>query len=235
MRGRYRYTIGISIVCALLIIFGIFARNSDPFVTKQDNQPEEISETRYDEMKEINADYIGWLSFESDLISKPVVQTIDNKYYLTHDFECKENSQGTVFADKICSLEDQNITLYGHYVYKDENAMFTPLTWLKEPENYSVNSKLTFELQDEIRYYQIAMVYIFDMMVDTEYPYMTPRFEKNSDFVEFVKYADKKKLYNTDVKIDENDNILTLQTCVRNDEYKRLIVVAKEISREPIE
>ena len=209
MRGRYRYTIGISIVCALLIIFGIFARNSDPFVTKQDNQPEEISETRYDEMKEINADYIGWL--------------------------CKENSQGTVFADKICSLEDQNITLYGHYVYKDENAMFTPLTLLKEPENYSENSKLTFELQDEIRYYQIAMVYIFDMMVDTEYPYMTPRFEKNSDFVEFVKYADKKKLYNTDVKIDENDNILTLQTCVRNDDYKRLIVVAKEISREPIE
>lgn len=222
----------IIIMCVLLIIaamyFGLSVRPSDI----SSDLKELAVNTRYEEMKEMNSDYLGWLEFESGLISQPVVQTTDNQYYLTHDMNQNEFSQGTVFADKICKLDDQNITIYGHYVYEDENAMFSPLTILKEEKNYPENHILTLELQDEIRNYEIAMVYIFDMTVDTEYPYMTPDFDTPEDFKNFIDYADRKKFYDTGIEIEENDKILTLQTCVRNEDYQRLIVVAKEISRD---
>ena len=36
-------------------------------------------------MKEVNSDVIGYLEFDSGLISEPVVQTTNNSYYLYHD------------------------------------------------------------------------------------------------------------------------------------------------------
>ena len=60
---------------------------------------------------------------------------------------------------------------------------------MKEEKNYPENHILTLELQDEIRNYEIAMVYIFDMTVDTEYPYMTPDFDTPEDFKNFIAYV----------------------------------------------
>ena len=47
-------------------------------------------------MKEVNKDVVGYLQFDSGLISEPVVQTTNNEYYLYHDINHGYNDFGTV-------------------------------------------------------------------------------------------------------------------------------------------
>lgn len=231
----------IGLLCLLLIaagmngLFSAFSPEEEAGALGAKETLVETERHNYDELAAINPEYVGWLSFESGLVSEPVVQCEDNSTYLKIDFYGNEEGMGTVFVDKNCTLESKNITIYGHYVYYDENARFTPLTLLREAENYEENKQLIWELKDETRRYEVAMVYIFDMWKDPDYPYMTAEFGSEEEFMEFIEYAKKKQLYETGVEIEAEDRLITLQTCVRNEDAQRLIIVAKEISREKTE
>lgn len=177
-----------------------------------------------------NSDYIGWLSFESDIISEPVMFSNDNEKYLRKDFYLEKDGKGTVFMDQDCTLNSKNITLYGHYVYYDENAKFSPLHLLKDEDNYEKNQIIHFKLKDEIRTYQIFAVYYYDWMNEAGYFYQTADFQTEEGFLRHVRRAKDRAMYDTSIEINGEDRILTLQTCVRNRDDLRLIVVAKQIS-----
>lgn len=181
----------------------------------------------FNEQKAINGDYVGHLYFESGLVDQLVVQCDDNEYYLDKDFNQQYNSHGTVFMDYRNRLDDQNIILYGHYVYADETLMFSPLHDLKEESNYEKDSILYFELEDEIRTYQVAYVYYYVMnSQDLMYYYTNYDQDYFNTYIENVK---ANQFYSSSIDIDYNDHFLTLQTCVRNRDDLRLIIVAKQI------
>lgn len=50
-------------------------------------------------LQEINRDIVGWIRIDGTQIDYPIVQTIDNDYYLTHDIYGKYNKRGSVFLD----------------------------------------------------------------------------------------------------------------------------------------
>ncbi|MBQ4342626.1 MAG: class B sortase [Erysipelotrichaceae bacterium] len=176
-----------------------------------------------------NNDYVGWLSFDSGIISEAVMFSGDNDKYLRKDFYLNKDGKGTVFMDMDCTLDSRNITMYGHYVYYDENAKFSPLHLLKDEGNYETNKIITFKLKDEIRTYEVFAVYYYDWMNDVSYHYQTAEFQTEEGFLRHVRRAKDRSMYKTDVEIEGDDNLLTLQTCVRNRSDLRLIVVAKEI------
>jgi sortase B len=164
-------------------------------------------------------------------ISLPIVQTADNDYYLNHSFKKKNSTQGAAFVDCRNLLSDTNITIYGHYVYADTSKMFSPLTKLKKKENYEKHNLLRLHFRDETRTYQIAYVYEYDYTT-TDYDYTVRNFGTETKFYNFFKYPRQQRYYDTEVEMEYGDRILTLQTCVRNQEDKRLIVVAKEIEEK---
>lgn len=185
--------------------------------------------TKFNENKAINSDYLGDMKIEN-LIDEHFVQTIDNEYYLSHDFNKNEFSQGTVFLDYRNSLDDQNIILYGHYVYKDENAMFSPLHLLKEEENYEKYKNIKLDFGNEVKEYVVSKVYYYMMGSETLIYYNTNY--SDEDLNKYLSYVDESKFYDTGVEIGKGDRFLTLQTCVRNRDDLRLIIVAKEINNE---
>ncbi len=176
-----------------------------------------------------NNDYVGWLSFDSGIISEAVMFSGDNDKYLRKDFHLNKDGKGTVFMDMNCTLESRNITMYGHYVYYDENAKFSPLHLLKDENNYETHKLITFKLKDEIRAYEVFAVYYYDWMNDAGYFYNTADFQTEEGFLRHVRRAKERSMYETEIEIDGDDNLLTLQTCVRNRSDLRLIVVAKQI------
>ena len=93
--------------------------------------------TVFNERKAINSDYIGELKIEG-LLNEYVVQTVDNEYYLHKNFNKEEYSSGSVYMDYRNTMDDQNLILYGHYVYKDESKIFGPLHLLKEKETRKI-------------------------------------------------------------------------------------------------
>lgn len=196
--------------------------------TETEEEPSRFTPASFDNLKATNKDYVCYLEFDSGLISLPIVQTYDNDYYLQHSFKKKYSSQGTPFVDNRNLLNDDNITMYGHYVYADTSKMFSPLGVLRKKENYEANKILRLHFRDETRTYVVAYVYEYDY-TKAKYDYTIRNFASQAALDQFFAYPNKQQYYDTGVDITYGDSFITLQTCVRNQETKRLIVVAKEI------
>ena len=231
------------VICACTFAFSAykiyeFEKNMSNLETKQQEVETIIEETitvdesrfnveTYDQLKAINKDYVCYLEFDSQLISLPVVQTDNNDYYLTHSFKKKSSTQGAIFMDARNLLTDTNIIIYGHYVYADKTKMFSPLSQLKKQANYEKNRLLKLYFRDEVKEYEIAYVYEYDY-TETNYDYTKRNFGSQEVFDAFFAYPKKMQVYDTGVDISYGDSFITLQTCVKNQKTKRLIIVAKE-------
>ena len=236
----------LSIVCGLITSYIFFFQQTNTVASVKPIFLDNIlsAEQTYDQVYKqnllneyntyynVNNDFVGMIKFDSGIISEKVVLAEDNDKYLRKDFNLKKDKEGTVFMDMYCNLDSRNITMYGHYVYYNTKAKFSPLHKLTKEENYEANKYITFQLKDEIRTYEVFAVYFYNWKDEAGYFYDTPDFQTADGFKRHVNNAIKRSLYKTIVKVEDNDNLLTLQTCVRNKKDSRLIVVAKEISRK---
>lgn len=74
-----------------------------------------------------------WLNISNSNIDYPVVQGMDNDFYLNHSFYKEESISGTLFIDYRNNIDsDKNIVIYGHHM-KNE-TMFHDLNFFKEEE-----------------------------------------------------------------------------------------------------
>lgn len=201
----------------------------------------------FEQYGSLNDDYVGQIVIENDLINLPFVQskledqTAAYNQYLRTDFMTNEHDEeGSIFMDPNNDLDDQNIVIYGHYVYPfldpDQTHKFSPLHQLKDEANYEDHNEIQLYLQDEIRTYQIANVYYVQIILDEDgYETVAPGSEymyKNytsEEFAAYFEYINANEFYDTGIDIDEDGRFLTLQTCVENRDDLRLIIVAKEI------
>jgi len=256
----------ISVICTLFVVGAIGAiylatkSFSSDVATKEEtiNDSEKQTEDKQTDIKEtwktnkaINEDYIGQLVFESGLINQPVVQGADNEeYFRTNWKDMSHDEEGSCFMDYRNEPDDQNLIVYGHYVYpsyeKDTlgrtealgDRMFTPLAKLVDKSNYEKNKYVDLYLENEVIRYQVAVV--FHCILDAEQDYVVPIENMyycitNYDeeyFETYKKAIYENAFYDTGVDINYNDKLLTLQTCVEGHDELLEIVVCKEISRK---
>lgn len=181
----------------------------------------------WDDFYDRNNDYIGHLVFDSNIINLPVVQSYDNDYYLRRNFEKEYDIKGIPFIDYRCSLDDQNIIIYGHYIRKGSKEMFTPLEKLIDNRD---NDYVELRLRSSIRRYELVAIIIVDGEFENEYPFLLQNFNVNSmnELNEFIK---ANALYYSEYQIDCTDILLTLTTCTNSTNDDREIVIFKEIDK----
>ena len=184
-------------------------------------------------LKEQNSDFQMFLRFDSGIISESVMQASNNDYYLRRSFYETYSEVGIPFMDFRCSTSDTNMTIYGHLVYYDNTLMFSPLTLLTDQVAFWENNTLKIYLEDEIRSYQVAYVYHYQLTDYDEYDYVVGNFSSKEAFERYMNYPKSHNMVYTGIEIEYGDRFVTFQTCVKYHEEQRLIVVAKEISREP--
>lgn len=246
------------LLCLLLVLCSCGKKEANEIIVDPPEEPpvvvvdDEIDQTKLEEYAILNKnwddndaithDFRGFIKVGS-LIDLPFVQGKTNDTYLRRDWETMNyDEEGSIFLDSANELTDQNLVIYGHYVYKSYDASgthkFTPLVKLLDKENYEENKYITLQLQDEIRTYEIAIVFYVDTYVEDgiRYPvegyiYYYPNFSEEY-FNTYISNAYKDEFYDTGVKVDYNDYILTLQTCVENEPDLREIVIAKLINTE---
>jgi len=190
--------------------------------------PSASADSTYAERSAVNPDYIGELSFESGLVDQNIVQSTDNEKYLNLSWDLQSSTHGAAFLDYRNSLTDENLIIYGHFVYADESLMFGPLHKLKDQANYEANQYIDLKLADETRKYQVTDVYYYTM--DSEelmYYYIAYDADYFKSYMDAVHATE---FYSTGIDLTTSDHILTLQTCVRDEDNLRLIVLAKQIS-----
>lgn len=198
-----------------------------------DNMQNSSSHAEWKGMHDINSDFIGWLNFENDLISQPVVQTDNNEKYLHTDFLGKENSRGTVFMDQQDKLNMQGILFYGHNVFYDSFSMFSPLTTLLDQKIYERNRMFSLLLENEIRTYEITHVLQYDITTRS-FDQRRSSFEEPDAFNKWVQYADENNCIRPFQTLSNDDRFCILQTCVKDNADVRLLVIAKESERKSV-
>lgn len=247
--------------CCFVLVNKYKNKDIDNNVIEEDDNSEIISKEdienieEYDEYEIYSSSFKGIIKFDSSLIDLPFVQGVDNDFYLRRDWITNEYSElGSIFMDYECSLDSKNIVLYGHYVYSTYEAldddgnkldntklMFTPLSKLIDESNYEANKYVSLVLEDEVRTYEVVSVFYCSLVKDGDsyYPdeyleyYLT---EYDDDY--FNKYKDKIKsieFYDTGVDFSNEDNLLTLQTCVEGHDDLRQIVLCKQVSSRSLD
>lgn len=183
---------------------------------------------KFDELKKINSDTIGWITVNGTNINYPFVQAKNNDYYLNHSFDKTYNESGWVFLDyrnKI-DLLDKNTIIYAHG--RTEGTMFGSLknilnnNWINNKDNYVV--KLSTENHNTL--WQIFSVY----RIPTTNDYIKVDFFSDDDFIVWANELLERSFYNFNTTLSSNDNVLTLSTCYNNSD--KIVLHAKLIKKE---
>ena len=172
----------------------------------------------YSPLVEQNRDLVGWIKVPNTEINHPVVQYVDNDYYLDHSFEKKYNYRGAIFMDyrnDAVNL-DSNTIIYGHNAY--DTTMFSELVQYEDIEFYKKSPVIEFNTIEANYKWKIYGVFITnatasednDYIFNYIYPYMD-----GENFDGFIEEVNKRRLYTTDVDITDDDKMLVLSTCVR--------------------
>lgn len=183
----------------------------------------------FNKLKEENKDVVAWLYVPGTDIDMPIVQTKDNSYYLTHDFDKKTNSMGWAFADYQNTFPklSTNTIIYGH-TYK-QTTIFSKLKnvlekkWLDD-EN---NQRITLDTEQERLIFKVFSVYTIGETSD----YLQIDFSSKDKYKEYLNTSLKRSIKDFKTNINTNNRIITLSTCY-NDSNSRLIVQAKLIGSE---
>lgn len=172
----------------------------------------------FSNLKSANPNTVGWIKVNGTNIDYSVVKYTNNSYYLTHSFDNSYNSAGWIFADYRNKFDcsDKNILIYGHN--RKNGSMFSSLenildsNWCSDINNQII----TLYTPEKTLKYQVFSVYQtsieeFDVKVS---------FVSNNEFFSYIKYLQEQSIYNFNIELSAQDNILTLSTCADNNYYR---------------
>lgn len=194
---------------------------------KSDEERERIF-LSYRHLKELNNDYIGWISIPGTNIDYPVLQNIyDPDYYLKRNFEKKSSVYGSIYLDSSCFIgSSHNYVIYGHHMR--DGSMFSDLVNYQEEPYYEEHSAIRFDSLYEIGDYEITAVLTIPGSKLGELSKLV--LSKNiTEFEALMEFINTYKLYDTGVVCEYEDQLLTLMTCEYTYSNGRIIIVAKKI------
>lgn len=171
----------------------------------------------YNQLKQMNSDYVCWINIPDTKVSYPVVLPEDNDFYLHRTFDTKEYAYaGTLFIDAFSTrgLNQDNLIIYGHNM--KNGGMFGELQKFKKESYFEDHPYIEIYGKDETRVYLIFSVR--DVTSDIE----TLNFAlENFDRKEYIKKAIAESIQYRD--IESENQIITLSTCV-GDYSRRLLI-----------
>lgn len=195
--------------------------------TSNDESIAETIEVNFEKLFNENEDTVGWIKINNTNINFPIVQSTNNSFYLKHNFKKQSNSAGWIFADYRNNFEllDKNTIIYGHN--RRNNTMFSNLKYLLNPSWFDdeSNKYFTFITKDCKYVAQIFSVYKISENVLN----LSNSFENENQFYDSINDYKQKSIYNFNLDIFYEDNIITLCTCDNNNKY-RIVIHAKLIN-----
>ena len=156
------------------------------------------------ELKKINPDVYAWINIPGTSVDYPILRREDdNAYYLNHTVENKRSD-------------------YGHNMLN--GSMFGSLRRYRNNRDYAkTNNVINVYLPGRILKYQIFATYI----TDDRHLLLNNDFKDRAVCEEYLKsvFAVKtaNSFINTDLVVDADDKIITLSTCVGNDDKRFLV------------
>lgn len=177
-------------------------------------------------LKKVNRDIIGWIFFENEDISYPVLAGGDNNEYLRTNMTHDSATAGSIFID--CENEidfnDAHTIIYGHNM--KDLSMFGKLKYYYKDAGYYDNHKY-FQIitKDKVLRYEIVS---YKQVVDNDSIY----YVIGSDRTGFNSFAKNQilggSMIESPIEITDDEYIITLSTCSTSGD-ERFVVSAVRI------
>ncbi|MDE7321997.1 MAG: class B sortase [Lachnospiraceae bacterium] len=186
----------------------------------------------YEKIHQKNQKLIGWVKIDDTIIDYPVMQTVNNEYYLDHNFNQEEDRNGCIFMDYQCDVIKgcDNIILYGHHM--KSGKMFGTLNKYSSQSYYEEHPTIQFDTIYEKGTYQVMYVFRSKVYSEEDVTFKYYQFINAASEMEFNSYLNEMaalSLYDTGVTAGYGDRLLTLSTCDYQEKKGRFVVVAKKI------
>jgi len=200
------------------------SKPSTPSVSSQEPLPD--NPKNFDELEAQNPDIYAWISVPGTAVDYPVVQSGEDKpenFYLNHGLDGKYLFAGCIYTQRLNNKDfhDPNTVLYGHNMMN--GSMFGTLLDFRNVDFFNQNKYIYIYTRGHILTYQIYAAYRFDNrhLLNSFNLYDPKVFE---EYLEITKNP-KSLIMNIDssVQLDVNSRIITLSTCITNDNYRYLV------------
>lgn len=197
--------------------------NTDvPEESPTENEP---AQRDLSELFAMNEDFAGWLCIPDTDINYPVVHTPDDpEKYLRRNFQGEYSESGVPFLDFRCSLDSDNLIIYGHNMMN--GTMFAALQGYVQEDFCNAHQIIEFQTADgcaEYRVFAVAWVKSNDDW------YEAVNLSNVEDFNSAVEEIIGKVLLQVGSSPEFGTQILTLSTCYDSAHNGRLLVLAAKI------
>lgn len=190
---------------------------------------------QFHDLLTICPDVKGWLSIPETDIDYVVAQgrADDPNYYLDKDLYGNYSKAGTLYLDLRGSIEadSKNLVIHGHNMVSTKEKMFHSLLEYKKTSYYKEHPVISFDTLYSTGLWKVFAVFISNGSDDKEplFDYRKATFNDSSEFLNFVYQIRIRSLLNTEVDIQEDDQILCLSTCSYEVDDYRTVVVARKV------
>lgn len=209
-----------------------FSNNNEELVPKEENKTvdwnlvvKQVDDKTVDNYRKDynNQDIIGELVIANSNFKEIVVQTNDNEFYLDHSVDKTYNRLGSIFMDYRNMVDDRKIIIYGHNsedIYTEFNLLENYLNF----DYYREHQDIYFKTINNNYHYKVFSVFI----VINDYRYINLNFS-DDEYNKHLKYLKEQSVYDTYIDVNDNDEIIVLQTCYFQPKNSYLVVVGKKL------
>lgn len=158
-----------------------------------------------------NKDIVGWLYFENEEISYPILYSGDNTKYLYTTYTMEDMVSGSIFMEgrNLPDFTDAHTIIYGHNMRN--LSMFGRLNYYRgNPEYYKTHEY--FQIITNEKYYRYRIFAYKDV---SEYaPIYRMTFDSKEEFGAFIEEDIRKgSILDSELEVTKDDRIVTLSTC----------------------
>lgn len=201
--------------------------------TGEDSQWSDDIQISFEALRKENPDIIAWIRFENldDVhISYPVLYSGDNTKYLRSDIYGNYHIAGCIFLEGLNQpdFSDYHSIIYGHNM--KNTTMFGDLKRYKnEDDFYDNNQYFRIYTENMVYRYQIFSYYEVDETSDV----YTVGFGPDDEYQAFLDQMAASSLKETGIHPTKDSRVVTLSTCTKTAEDKRLVVHAVCVEEKP--
>lgn len=172
-------------------------------------------------LQAVNEDVIGWIQIADTPVDYPLLDAMDNQYYLNHTYDRQWSSYGSIFLEprNHPDLSEKHLVIYGHNMVNA--SMFGSLLEYKHQEYADSHHTITICMPDRDLTYRVFSAYTAH--VDSATYRML--FHNDASFVEMINYMKENSVIHSDMMPEAGDQILTLSTCTPEGAKKYRFVV----------
>ena len=189
--------------------------------------------SRFAQLWLINPDIAGFLTIENTNIDYPVVQTANNRHYLSRAFNGSYSNYAIPFIDYRANIEhpSDNLVIYGRNMRN--GRVFATIAAYRDLAFYKAHPLINFSTLHSENTYIIFSVLIADAGQNDSFNYHDMiNAASDEDFAEYLDQLKMRSIFDTGIQVEPGDKLLTLSTSSDEDFTGAHFVVVARALRE---